>query len=464
MRSLPIVAAITFAEVLALASANAEEPLPPSMSSPRAMTLSEAVSYAKAHQPTVLTGIARVAAQEKAARIPRAQWFPSFGASAQLFGATANNSSALYVTENQLDIPRIGGTPSTVSSWQPYGLTFVGGGARQEIFDFGRIAAEAAAVDELVDVQKQTSATVLLDVTYGVEEAYYAVQAAKGVLGAAEDAYVRAKSHRDLAKSGVDAGMRSPIDLTRADADLARFDAGRIRARGGLTEAQAVFAAAVGVPDATLDAGGANAAPPPMPPLDDAISQAGTHDPRILQVLAELRAQEETTRAINAQMRPNLRATATLSGRAGGAPPTNTEAPRGDGFLPSVPNWDIGLILSWPLFDPTVGARASASRGMEEVRRKELSEQRFDQVAAIRQAYVAVTVARAALPALQESLDAARANFAQADARFRGGLGTAVELADAEAVLADAEIQLALGVFEVARTRAAFGRAIAEAI
>src|SRR5277367_6236543 len=131
MRSLPIFVAVTFAEVLAVASANAEESVPLSMSSPRAMTLSEAISYAKAHQPAVLSGIARVAAQEKAARVPRAQWFPSFGASAQLFGATANNSSALYVTDDPLDIPRIGGTPSTVSSWQPYGSTFVGGGARQ---------------------------------------------------------------------------------------------------------------------------------------------------------------------------------------------------------------------------------------------------------------------------------------------------------------------------------------------
>ena len=58
----------------------------------------------------------------------------------------------------------------------------------------------------------------------------------------------------------------------------------------------------------------------------------------------------------------------------------------------------------------------------------------------------------------------ARANWAQADARFRAGLSTAVELADAEEVLAGAEINVALGVFEVARTRAIFGRAIAEGL
>jgi outer membrane protein len=71
-------------------------------------------------------------------------------------------------------------------------------------------------------------------------------------------------------------------------------------------------------------------------------------------------------------------------------------------------------------------------------------------------------VARDALPSLEHELEAARANYAQAEARFKAGLGTSVELADAEALRADAEIHLAIGVFDLARTRAAFGRAIAE--
>ncbi|MGO8992306.1 MAG: TolC family protein [Polyangiaceae bacterium] len=456
---------VIVAGMLATAQADAQGEIPPSMTTPRAMTLAEAIAYAKAHQPAVLTGIARVTARQKAASVPRAQWYPSFGATLQTFAATANNSTASYVTQGSVDIPRIGGeSVSTGSSWQPEASTFVGAGARQEVYDFGRIAAEVAATDELVDVEKQASANALLDVTYSVEEAYFAVHAAKAVLTAAEDAYTRAKSHRDLAKSGVDSGMRSPIELTRADADLARFDAGRIRARGGTITAQAMFAAAIGAPDAALDVAGTPAAPPDLPTLNDAISRAEARDPRILQVLAELRADEERTRAIGAQMRPNVYATALISGRAGGATASSGEALRGDGLTPSIANWDVGLVLSWPVFDPAVRARTEASRAEEEVRRKELAEAKFDEVAAIRRAYVAVVVARSALPALQQSVEAARANFAQADARFRGGLGTAVELADAEAILADAEIQLALGVFDVARSRASFGRTIAEGI
>ena len=87
-----------------------------------------------------------------------------------------------------------------------------------------------------------------------------------------------------------------------------------------------------------------------------------------------------------------------------------------------------------------------------------MSIARERQIAAIEQGYVSLDVARMAVPGLQRAVEAAaKANHAQADARFRAGLGNGVELADAEALRTDAEIQLALGLFEVARTRAAFG-------
>jgi len=129
-----------------------------------------------------------------------------------------------------------------------------------------------------------------------------------------------------------------------------------------------------------------------------------------------------------------------------------------------VPNWDVGVVLTWPLFDGVVSARKSASRAEEQVRREEIGLVHQEEVAAVREAYVAVDVARAALPGLRRAVDAAKANYDQADARFRAGLGTSVELADAEAVRTDADIQLALGEFDLARARAAFGRTIAEGL
>jgi len=431
----------------------------------RPLPLADALTFAYAHQPAIRAALARVSARHQEARIPDGQWLPVIGATGQVFAATANNSTASYLNQDFVDIPRIGGAAAaTTGTWRPYASNFLGVSATQELFDFGRIAAQRAAGDALTDVESHDADAVRLDLAFNVEEAYFAVYAAKGVVTASDDAYERARVHRDLAQSGVASGMRSPIELTRAEADFARADTGRVRAHGGLQIAQTVLAASIGSTDAAVDVVKTAPTVAEMPSLADAIQRAAARDPKILAALSQLQASEAKTHAIGAEKRPDLLLTGTLSGRAGGAPLANGEVPTGTGLLPVIPNWDAGLAISWPIFDGTVNARERAAHAREDVARDEIDAVRLRAETDVRRTYVQVDVARAALPSLQRAVDAAHANYAQADARFRAGLGTSVELADAEALRTDSEIQLAMGVFDLARARAAFGRAIAEGI
>ena len=447
-------------------AAGTATPAPASLDEPalRSMTLKEAIAYAQEQQPAVKVARARIKAAQATAAIPKAQWKPQLGLVGELLGGTANNTSASYLSDSAIDIPRIGGTTSTTTgNLKPYASSFVGLAVSQELFDFGRIAAQSVALEAFVDVERYRADADRLDLGLAVEEAFFAVQGAKAVVSAAEAAYERARSHRDLAQAGVTNGLRPAIELARSEADLARFDVGRIRARGGLAFARAVFAAAVGSPDPMLDATAEAGPATTLPSLAEAISMAGGRDPLIKEALAEVGAQEATTKAIGAEMRPNIFVSATLSGRAGGAPPSGgVGVPYGNGLLPTVPNWDIGLVFSWPILDGVVDAREQASKAKEETLRAVVDLRRKEEVAAIQQAFFAVRVAQASLPALEKALDAARINYTQADARFKGGLATSVEVADAEALLTEAEIQVALGTFEMARSRAVFGRTIAE--
>jgi len=454
--------------IVRLATAHEAAPPPPGADIPaptRSMTMAEALAYAHEHQPAIRVALSRVAARMAEAEIPTGQWLPKVTASAQIFAMTANNTTGTYVAPDFMDIPRIGATPVTATGrLAPFASTFVGAGLQQEIFDFGRISAERAAADAQVTVERHVADTARLDIDFAVEEAFFSVLAAKGVVRAADEAYARSLVHRDLAKRGVDSGLRSPIELTRAEADLARYDVGRVRARGGLAVSQNVLAAAVGAPDPVLDTAEQAPQSSEMPALRNALAMAEQRDPRLASALAELRGAEERARAIGAELRPDLLGTATVSGRAGGAPPSAGPVPSGDGWLPSVPNWDAGLILTWPLFDGVTVARRDAAIAQERVRHDQIDVARLQMVAQVRETYEQVQVSRSAVVALESSVVTARANWEQADARFRAGIGNAVELADAEAVRTNAEIQLALGRFDLERTRAAFGRAIAEGI
>jgi outer membrane protein len=435
----------------------------PASAAMRAMTLEEALTFARAHQPALRSALARVSAAAADTRVPRAQWLPTVGATLQGFEGTTNNTTASYIGAPKVDLPRIGGTRVTgTGSLSPATSTLAAIGAGQEVFDFGRIAVQSAVADVAYEAERHHADAERLRVDLLVKEAYYGVLGARAVLLAAEDAHQRAQVHRDMAAAGVKSGLHAPIELTRVEAELARFDVGRIRAGGSLRSAQAVLAAAVGADEALLDAAGEAAALPAAPPLSEAVKRAASADPALQEARSRADAADALVRAISAENRPDLALTATLSGRAGTAAPSSGSPSDKYGPLPTVPNWDVGLVLRWNVYDPIVAARRGSAAARAEVARADLSVLTQHEVAAVQEAYVVVEVSQAALSSLGRAVEAAHANYAQAEARFKAGLGTSLELADAETFRTDAEIQLAVGEFDVRRSRAFLARLLAE--
>jgi outer membrane protein TolC len=380
-------------------------------------------------------------------------------------GGTVNQTTASFFAMPDAIVQRVSGRSAVRDTqWQPYASTIAGVSLRQEVFEFGKFAAQAAVHDALAEAAKANADRVALDLRYAVEEAYFAVLAAKAIAVAAEDAYTRAKVHRDLAFAGVKSGMREPIELTRADAELSRIDAGRIRAHGGLASAWVALAATMGAPDLAVDTVDASedAQASEPPPLAQSLDQARARDPELRLVAAQLTSAQRETHAIWAEYRPEFYLQGDFFGFAGGAPTGSGPAPIGNGWVPSVGNYGLALVLSIPILDFSIISRGRVAQAQEAVVQSALAlaELRLSEV--VRQGYVARDVARAALPSLERSLQAAQDNWAQADARFRAGMGTSVELADAEALREDAEIQLALGRFNLARARVALARALAE--
>ncbi|MDB4964987.1 MAG: outer rane efflux protein [Myxococcales bacterium] len=439
-----------------------------------AMTLQQALSYARDHQPQIRSAVAEVQARVADAAVPRAQWLPQVGATAQLFVGTANNSTASYLGVSELDLPRIGGSRSTTAAsagFAPSASTIVGIGVDQEIFDFGRISAQAAVADAAAAMARAGAAAVDLDVELAVEEAYHSVLAGRQVLRATEDALVRAETHRDYARAGTKSGMRPPIELTRAEADVAQLRVGVVRAEAGLHIGRAALAAATGADAAEVDAAEADAADTavdssPGPALAAVLQIASQHNPAIAAAAAKLRAQHAAVAAVTRELLPNVFASASLTGRAGGATPSSGpgDVPYGAGWLPDVVNWHVGLVLQWNLFDGTILARRTAAKARERVAAADLDVARSSVTLATTRGALELDAALQALPALQSAVEAARANQTQAEARFKAGLGNIVELADAEGLLTSSQLQLAVGQFAAARARASLARVIGQAV
>jgi outer membrane protein TolC len=425
---------------------------------PPQMTLAQALGFAREHQPQIRSALAELEARRAEAKIPRAEWLPRIGGTVQVLLGTANNTTAIYFAVGEVQLPRIGATRSVDTNWSPSGSTLAALSVGQEVYDFGRIAARVAVADAFTEMASASAEAAGLDVQLGVEEAFHAVLAAKQVQAATEDAYKRAVTHRDFAQASTRSGLRPPIDLTRAQADLALLEVRRIRASTGVRAARAALAASMAFDALEVDAAPLEPDQTPAPAFEQALDQAGQKNPLIRAALARVRAQESTTRAITHALYPNLFASAGLSGRAGGATPSSGNVPYGDGWLPDIANWHLGLVLQWNIFDGTVLAQRAASRAHEEAARAALSMVRLSVTLETERAFLDLDAALKALAGLEESVRAARANQAQAEARFKAGLGTIVELADAETLLTNAQLELAVGQFTVARSRAALGR------
>jgi outer membrane protein TolC len=443
--------------LVTLASAPPEPALP-------SVTLSQALDYAREHQPLERAAWARVEASRAEADVPRARRYPTVGATMQLLGGTVNNTTAEYLGSPNVDIPRIGGSRAVgalkMDQLIPSPSTMVALGLRQPVFDFGKVGAASHAADALVHVEEQRAQGVELDVEQAVVEAYLSVHAAHAVVKAAVRALERAQAHRAMTLAAVNQGLRAPVELARADAEVARMDAGVVRAQGTLATTQAALAGAMGHPAARVEVAGSPPQWPPLPTLEEALRDAALAEPAVREARARLEAARARTDAVGAELRPELLLAAGVSTRSGGAPPSNDTPLVGYGLLPYVPNGFVGLVFNWPMLDPVILARHNAAGHQEAIYRQEADVALQHIQGRVASGHVAALVARDSVPALERALEAARANQAQVQQRYAQGLGTILDVADAEAFLLDAETQLAVGNFQVARARAALDRAM----
>lgn len=389
--------------------------------------------------------------------MPRAQWLPRVGVMAQLVFSTTNNSTATGIGSPVVDLPRIGATAVTSTiDWLPAPSTTVAVGVRQQLYDFGRTTSESEAARARTAIERVRLELSAVELRVAVMQTWFSVKAAHAVLAASLEAVNRAKTNHQFVQAAVDKQLRAPVEAARALVEVQRADVARLRGEAQLAMAQQQLGALVGV-EGPLDATGEGALPSVPAPLETFVADANVA-PRMREVEARARAQQAQADAVSTQWRPSLMATAALSGRAGGATPNAGPMPFGDGWLPVVPNWDVGVLLSWQALDPVTLARADAANAAARASDAEVHVARQTERTAAALAWLELDTATRTQPALQSALDGALATQQQAEARFRLGLATMLELSDAERLRTEAEMQLALGQLAIARAQAALER------
>ncbi|PYM61960.1 MAG: hypothetical protein DME11_21480 [Candidatus Rokuibacteriota bacterium] len=103
-------------------------------------------------------------------------------------------------------------------------------------------------------------------------------------------------------------------------------------------------------------------------------------------------------------------------------------------------NWTLGLSLSWTLFDGgNRVARYHEAKANLEGARQRVKSTELDIIQNVEQAEIAVEEAQERIQAAQALVASAQENFRLAQGRFDAGVGTILELTDAQLALTQAQ-------------------------
>jgi len=414
---------------------------------PQPLRIDQAVGQALDNYPAVRAAQAQARAAEAGVEVARTAYLPRADLLWQENRASRNNVFGLLLPQSV--VPAISGpvlgTAGFESAWgSAGGLLF-----SWEPFDFG---LRRAGVDlaRAASRQAQAGADVTrLDVSAAAADAFLTALAAQQAVRAAQANVERMEVFARAVHTLVDNQLRPGADASRADAELAAARNQLIQAQQNAELARVGLAEAIGQAGAaiTIDPGPLLTLPPVEPP--PSINFA-THPVALAQTAAleTVRAREHV---LDRSYFPHFNFQTALSGRGTGAL-VNGAIDNGRGFYPDTANWATGLTVTFAVSD-IFGLRA---RRRVEANNIAAEQARYDQVVqALRaqdaRARTLVESARKIAANTPIQLRAAQETMTRAKVRYEYGLTNVTEVAEAQRLLAQAEIDDALARLSVWR-------------
>jgi outer membrane protein TolC len=423
------------------------------------MTLEQAVQDASAKYPNVRASLEQVSAAAAAVNLARTAFLPRADLAAQLNRATHNNVFGLTLPQGGA-FPSISGPVLRTNSLDSVWGSAVGVMVQWEPFDFGLRQANVDLAQASRERARSQVAVTRLEAAAAAADAYLTILAAQQTVSAARAGVERARVLNDVTSTLVTNQLRPGAEASRARAELAVAQTQLIQAEQAVDIARAALAQVLGVPpeglqlvagkllDQPADSAGLPEAPPAAHPVIAAQSTA----------IGEVQAREK---ALDRSWYPRFNLEAAEYARGTGIQPDGATGNPASGFGPNIQNWAVGMTVTFPLADlPGLKARKEIERAHERAERA-----RYDQLVQnfngeIARARAILNGARRIAANTPVQLEAARDAAQQAAARYRAGLGTLVEVAEAERLQTQAEIDSSLARLNI--WRALLGLAIAQ--
>jgi len=440
--------------VLMEAPIRSDAPVSPPRSPREPLTVDAAVDLALKNYPAIRAARAREEAALAGIDLAETSYLPRLDLIWQELRATRNNFSGTILPNSVVPgisgavVPRSwtsawGSAAGVLLAYEPFDF-----GLRGSVTDVARANARQAHAD--LDLAQ-------LDVAGCAAEAFLTLVAAQEAQKVADANVVRwtvlARSVRTL----VDQQLRPGSDASRAEAELALARNQAIQADQVVKTSRLVLAESLGLetPDLAVDAGPLLG---PLPAAESGVFDLTTH-PLLRRQGAAVQASLARQKAINDAYYPKINLQAGFNGRGSGFGPGGDPLDAEDGLWPNRANWFAGVVLTFPSLEFfQLDARAHVERANEQAERARAEQIFLSLRMQDRRAAEIVEAARRISENTPVQLLAAREARTSAEERYRSGLGTLTETAEAQRLLAQAEIDDAVARLAIWRALAVRSR------
>ena len=303
-------------------------------------------------------------------------------------------------------------------------------GVSQLVWDFGRTLNQIKAADETLSASQYEFLEIQEDTILNAEKGYYNVMGAQLLLEAAQDNLDMAKVHLDRARGFYEVGFQQPYDVTKAELAVANANLELVGAKKDFELAKVTLNNIMG------NTGG----------TDYRVAEIKDFRPvdvNLDEVLKEAAANRVELQKLQAQARA---AQADLEAKRKGNWPTvslganhqvsDTDTPG----VGNVRNWNAGAQVSWPWFDGfrTKSGIEAAQAGLK-MAQLGIQDETLAIGLEVQKAVLSLGEAKERVTAAAKLLQQAAENLEISRARHEEGLGSIIEVTDAETSLVSAK-------------------------
>ncbi len=356
------------------------------------------------------------------------------------------------------EFPRLPGTshlrPTDASqSFSTHDNFLTGLSVRQYLFDFGRVRGLIHEQEYEAEAAKARYDLARLNLILEVCQRYFDVLATRANAKVFQKAVEEREEHVHEARLMAQAELKPQIDVYTTQAQLSRSQLDLIRAQNANADARVALDNAMGLSENPVQYRIADQLSwnPINTTLPQLLSDALALRPDLQMMVHQAQAAGAQVKIYRSDYFPTLQGAADYE-------TTGTS-------LPAANNFDVGVVLTWPIFNGLETSHQIAqAKYKQDAIKHQIDDMRQQIVAEVTHAFLDWQASVAAIHQAQAVLDASQEELHLAEHRYQVNLGNVVELEDAQTRYTLDSSNYVDALYGYAITKAAVQHATGEAL